>query len=273
MNAPAALLALLLSQSSAPPSDSTADPARSGPAPERAPDGQSEPAAPPRPERPEPEPPETRALEPAAEPAPVAAPGGAAAPVRVEPRPPAAAPPPVRVRAPTPAAPPAAAAPLPAPEPLRPGAGPAPSVGAAQVPGQEPPAPAVSPARPGPEREQAARTALAFLDALVAGDASALTAQCAQRFSFDGDVRAGADAVLGGWREALAARRADGADRLLDLEVLPAAEAVVRLGPPPARVAPLAARGWVGIANVSGRPVVLFLAREGARMVVVGMHD
>jgi hypothetical protein len=55
--------------------------------------------------------------------------------------------------------------------------------------------------------------------------------------------------------------------------VLPAAEAVARLGPPPARVAPLATRGWVAIAEVSGRPVVLFLVREGGRMSVTGMHD
>jgi hypothetical protein len=55
--------------------------------------------------------------------------------------------------------------------------------------------------------------------------------------------------------------------------VLTAADAVSRLGPPPPRVAPLASRGWVAVANVSGRPVVLFLAREGTRMAVVGMHD
>jgi hypothetical protein len=61
---------------------------------------------------------------------------------------------------------------------------------------------------------------------------------------------------------------------LLDLEILPASEAVTRLGPPPPRVAPLAAPGtWVGLADLSGRAVVLFLARDGARWAVAGMHD
>jgi hypothetical protein len=125
-----------------------------------------------------------------------------------------------------------------------------------------------------PEREQAARTALAFLDALLSGNAPALTATAGERFSFDGDVRTGPDAIRHAWREALAARRASGPDRLDDLELLTPPEALLRLGPPPARIAPLTQRGgWVAIANVSGRPVVLFLAREGVRMVVTGMHD
>jgi hypothetical protein len=108
----------------------------------------------------------------------------------------------------------------------------------------------------------------------VAGDAQGLTAAAGERFSFDGDVRAGPDTIRRTWREALASRRAAGPDRLDDLELLTPPEALQRLGPPPARIAPLTQRGgWVAIANVSGRPVVLFLAREGARMVVAGMHD
>jgi hypothetical protein len=56
--------------------------------------------------------------------------------------------------------------------------------------------------------------------------------------------------------------------------VLPAADAVARLGKPPARIAPLARPGaWVALADVGGRPVVLFVAREGGRMAVLGMHD
>jgi hypothetical protein len=107
----------------------------------------------------------------------------------------------------------------------------------------------------------------------VARDANALAAASAERFSFDGDVRGGRDAIRRTWRELLSRRTAP-ADTLLDLEILPAPDAVARLGPPPARVAPLAARGaWVGIADVSGRPVILFLAREGGRWAVAGLHD
>lgn len=133
-------------------------------------------------------------------------------------------------------------------------------------PAPAPPAPAKAP--PTPEREQVARAALAFLDALVKGDADALAAACGERFSFDGDVRSGS-AVRSGWREVLSRR--SGPARLLDLEVLSAADAVARYGPPPPRLAPLA-RGWVAVANVSGRPIVLFVAREGGRFAVVGMQ-
>jgi ketosteroid isomerase-like protein len=133
-----------------------------------------------------------------------------------------------------------------------------------------PPRPRAS--TPDADRADVARAALAFLDALVAGDAGALAALSSERFSFDGDVRVGRDAVRGGWRGVLATRPARAA--LLDLEVLPAADAVARLGPPPARVATLVARGgWVAIADVSGRAVVLFVVREGGRWSVAGMHD
>ena len=126
---------------------------------------------------------------------------------------------------------------------------------------------------PEPERAQVARTALAFLDALLARDAAALAAASGERFSFDGEVRAGRAEILGRWRALLAPRGEDPRPVLLDLELLPAADAVARLGAPPARIAPLAARGaWVGIANVSGRPVVIFLSRAGARWAVTGIQ-
>jgi ketosteroid isomerase-like protein len=116
--------------------------------------------------------------------------------------------------------------------------------------------------------------ALVFLDALAAGDPARLAAASAERFSFDGDVRTGKEEVRRTWRELLAARDPGQRATLLDLEILPAADAVARLGPPPARLAPLAAaKGtWVAIANVSQRPVVLFLAREGSRWAVAGME-
>ncbi|MFT3916127.1 MAG: hypothetical protein QM704_19195 [Anaeromyxobacteraceae bacterium] len=108
----------------------------------------------------------------------------------------------------------------------------------------------------------------------MAADPVALTAASASPFSFDGDVRIGPDAVRRAWREALAARRPSAPDRLDDLELLTVAEATQRLGAAPARIAPLAQRSaWIAIANVSGRPVVLFLAREGGKVVVSGMHD
>ncbi|HYD39751.1 MAG TPA: hypothetical protein VEB43_02895 [Anaeromyxobacter sp.] len=134
---------------------------------------------------------------------------------------------------------------------------------------------APAPARPAEaERVQVARAALAFLDALLAGDAAAVTAACSERFSFDGDVRAGRDEIRRVWRALLSERDPGQRGALLDLELLPAADAVARLGPPPPRLAPLAAaRGtWVAVANVSRRPVVLFLAREGARWSVAGIE-
>ncbi|HEY6100061.1 MAG TPA: hypothetical protein VIW03_11560, partial [Anaeromyxobacter sp.] len=139
---------------------------------------------------------------------------------------------------------------------------------------------AIAPAAPAPavpgseaERAQVARAALRFLDALVAGDAAALAAASADRFSFDGQVETGRDAIRRAWKDHLARREAPKA-ALLDLDVRPAADAVARYGPPPARVAPLAARGtWVAFANVSGRAVVLFLARSPAGWTVTGLHD
>lgn len=61
---------------------------------------------------------------------------------------------------------------------------------------------------------------------------------------------------------------------LLDLELLTTPEAVARMGPPPARLAPLATArgGWVAVANLSQRPLLLFLAREGSRWVVAGIE-
>jgi hypothetical protein len=118
-----------------------------------------------------------------------------------------------------------------------------------------------------------AKAALAFLDALVAGDPAALAAASAEKFSFDGQLRSGKEDIKRTWRDLLAGRGEGPRPVLLDLELLPAAEAAQRLGPPPARLAPLAAAGgWVAVANVSRRPVVLFLAREGPRFAVAGMH-
>jgi hypothetical protein len=155
-----------------------------------------------------------------------------------------------------------------APAPSVPVAPPRPAAVTAPVAGA-PPRPPV----PELERTQVARAALAFLDALVGGDADALVAASTERFSFDGDVRIGRDLQRRTWREALARREAPRA-ALLDLEILQASEAGTRLGPPPPRVAPLAAPGtWVGLADLSGRAVVLFLARDGARWAVAGMHD
>jgi ketosteroid isomerase-like protein len=137
------------------------------------------------------------------------------------------------------------------------------------------PAPAAAQARPAEaDRAQVARAALAFLDALLAGDAVAVAAASSERFSFDGDVRTGKDEIRRTWRGLLEQRDAAQRGALLDLEVLPAADALARLGNPPPRLGPLAAAkgSWVAIANVSRRPVVLFLAREGGRWVVAGIE-
>jgi hypothetical protein len=125
-----------------------------------------------------------------------------------------------------------------------------------------------------PERTQVARAALAFLDGLVAGDAARLAAASTERFSFDGEVRTGKEEIRRAWRSALDGRDAGQRAALLDLELLPAAEAISRMGPPPPRLASLVgAKGtWVAIANVSRRPVVLFLARDGNRWAVAGME-
>ncbi len=135
------------------------------------------------------------------------------------------------------------------------------------------PAPAVEPISPERDRAQVARTALQFMDALVAGDADALAAASADRFSFDGQIQSGREAVRRAWRALLAQREAPPA-QLFDLDLAPAAEAIARYGQPPPRVAALAARGtWVAVGNVSGRPVFVFLAREGGRWAVNGIHD
>jgi hypothetical protein len=135
------------------------------------------------------------------------------------------------------------------------------------------PAPTASPPKPLPEREEVLRAALAFADALVRGDATALGASSAARFSFDGDAVDGREPQVRRWREILGARRAAPA-QLRDLRVLPATEAPAALGPPPARIAALLRPGtWIAIADLSGRAVILFLARDGGRMAVVGMSD
>jgi hypothetical protein len=138
----------------------------------------------------------------------------------------------------------------------------------------DPPRPAAPARTAASDRAQVARAALAFLDALLAGNADALATASTERFSFDGDVRTGKDELRRAWRGFLAARDASKPGALLDLELLPSAEAISRLGSPPARLAPLAgARGsWVAVANVSRRPVVLFLVRDGNRWAVAGIE-
>jgi hypothetical protein len=95
----------------------------------------------------------------------------------------------------------------------------------------------------------------------------------AERFSFDGDTQAGREAIQRTWRSILTGRERT-PTRVGAVEILSAADAVARLGPPPARIAPLAKAGvLVALGDVGGRKVVLFLAREGGRMAVLGMHD
>jgi hypothetical protein len=134
------------------------------------------------------------------------------------------------------------------------------------------PVPAARP--PEAEKAQVARAAFAFLDALVAGDAGALAAAAGERFSFDGDVRTGKEPIRRAWQELLAGRDPAVRPALLDLELLTSSEAVARMGPPPARLASLATArgGWVAVANLSQRPVLLFLAREANRWVVAGVE-
>jgi hypothetical protein len=189
-----------------------------------------------------------------------------------EPAPPAAS-------APTavadPARPPAASAtkdtadPAPPPAPSAAAGGAAPAPPRAKAP---PPAPPRDPASPA-ERAEAERAARAFLDALAAGSADGLAQAAADRFSFDGEPQAGRDAIRRTWRALLAGREGP-SPRVGSVEVLAAAEAMGRLGKPPARIAPLVRPGvLVAIADVGGRAVVLFLSREGGRMAVLGMHD
>jgi hypothetical protein len=153
-----------------------------------------------------------------------------------------------------------------------------------------PPAPVVAPAPPAPatalvpapaprepsaaqDREAAVTVALAFLDALVRRDPAGLVQASGARFSFDGEVVEGRDAQRRRWRDLLSARPV-ATEALRDLALLDSAEATARLGPPPARIAPLVRPGaWIAIGDVSGRPVVLVIVREGARLVVAALND
>jgi hypothetical protein len=151
---------------------------------------------------------------------------------------------------------------------------PAPAQERAAPPPQEKPSPGPAARPPEAEKAQVARAALAFLDALVAGDAGALAAAAGERFSFDGDLRTGREPIRRAWQELLSARDPARHPALLDLELLTSPEAVARMGPPPTRLAQLVAArgGWVAVANLSQRPVLLFLAREGSRWVVAGIE-
>jgi hypothetical protein len=126
---------------------------------------------------------------------------------------------------------------------------------------------------PAVERAEGERAARAFLEALAARDADALAQAAGERFSFDGEPQAGREAIRRTWRGLLAGREGP-SWRVGQVEVLAAADAIARLGKPPTRIAPLARPGaLVAVGDVGGRAVVLFLAREGGRMAVLGMHD
>jgi hypothetical protein len=120
----------------------------------------------------------------------------------------------------------------------------------------------------------AERTARNFLAALARGDATALTQAAGEKFSFDGDVQTGREAIRRTWRDLLVARPPAAPPALGALEVLHAPDAQTRFGKPPSRLAPLVRQGvTIAIGDVGGRTVVLFVAREGGRMAVLGMHD
>jgi hypothetical protein len=126
---------------------------------------------------------------------------------------------------------------------------------------------------PPTEREQAARAARTFLEALAAGDADALAETSSERFSFDGETQSGRDVVRRTWRTLLAGRPGP-APAVGGVEILRSEEAIARHGKPPARIAPLTRPDvYVAIGDVGGRTVVLFLAREGGRVAVLGIHD
>lgn len=206
-------------------------------------------------------------------PAPVTSPPPASAPP-IDPSPVVPARPAIPAVAP-PAPPPAAqlrpqgAAQLPAPAQAKPTVAPAPP-----PPSPRPPAARATPPPVLSEREQLIEAALAFVDALLRGDVSDLVAASSARFSFDGTELEGRDAEARRWREILAARGTVAPEELRDLIVMTGPEATAQLGAPPPRLAPLVARGaWIAVADLSGRPVVLFLVREGDRIVVAGMHD
>jgi hypothetical protein len=135
---------------------------------------------------------------------------------------------------------------------------------------------------PRPARAQAAsddaadaeRTARAFLEALARGDATGLAQMAADRFSFDGEIQTGREAIRRTWRDLLVARPPAAPPALGALEVLHAPDAQARFGKPPSRLAPLVRQGvTIAIGDVGGRTVVLFVARENGRMAVLGMHD
>lgn len=209
----------------------------------------------------EPSPPEAETSSPPAAPSPPEAPAPEPSPPPSQPAPPAAGP------AAGPAATPTASPTAPRARPPARSADPAPS----------PLDAAAGPPRGPPTDRQAEAGALevarAFVAALAGGDVDGVVRQCSDRFSFDGDVQTGRDAVRRSWRAVLAGR-AGPPPRVGAVEVLTAAEAAGRLGKPPARLASLARPGvLVALCDVGGRQVALFLAREGGRLAVVGMHD
>lgn len=195
---------------------------------------------------------------------------------------PAAPTPPPAPRPPSPSPPPAPGPVAPAPQPRAPPPPPPPPVVAPKAPAAAPP-PIVAPppARPAPapvpqgsERDRLLQAALTFLDALLRADAVALASGSAQRFSFDGTPIDGHDAQAHRWREILSVRGGGRGEVLRDLVLFTAEEAQAQLGPPPARMATLLKPGtWVAVADVSSRPVVLFLVKEGDRFTVAGMQD
>jgi hypothetical protein len=87
-------------------------------------------------------------------------------------------------------------------------------------------------------------------------------------------VLSGREVIRRTWRDLLIGRPEGPPPAVGAVELLEAEDAAARFGKPPARLAPLVRRGvTVAIADVGGRTVVLFVAREGSRMAVLGMHD
>lgn len=99
-----------------------------------------------------------------------------------------------------------------------------------------------------------------------------LAARSTSKFSFDGEPIDGRDEQSRRWREIFSTRPA-GPAALRDVVVLTAAEATAQLGSPPPRIAALVKPGaWIAVADLSGRPVILILVREGGRVAVAGMQ-
>jgi hypothetical protein len=196
-----------------------------------------------------------------------AAPEGAPAEARppaAEARP-AAPPPAAEATAPAPAAEPPAAPPSPAARRPATASPTAPAAGATGKPDKGD--------KGEGERREAARVALRFLGALLAGRSSEVASLCATTFSFDGRPVTGAEKVRARWGEILS-RRQGPRPALNDLELLTSAEAAARLGKPPRRLASLAGPGsYVALANLSGRPTLVFLGRQGGAWVATGLHD